>query len=219
MFKDYSKRLFICVLGLAVCGLSNLFSVKAGAAGTSSWTSLAIGISGISGMSFGSATFLVSISVILVDLLGRGKLGIGTILNAILVAAFSDMFLNLFSFIPEASNSFTGTICTLVGQTLLSFGTVLYMHAALGCGPRDTLMVLLGRKLPRFPIGAVRFCLECCVLVVALLLGAPFGLGTVAVMLLQATIFQFACNVCRYEPRNVEHEDIIDTYKRIKEAL
>jgi len=79
----------------------------------------------------------------------------------------------------------------------------------------DTLMVLLGRKLPRFPIGAVRFCLECCVLVVALLLGAPFGLGTVAVMLLQATIFQFACKVTRYEPRDVKHEDVLDTWRRI----
>lgn len=215
MFKEYTKRLTICLLGLTVCGFSNLVSVKAGAAGTSSWTSLSIGISGISGISFGSATFLVSVSVIIIGLLGGGKLGVGTVLNAILVAAFSDMFLNLFSFIPEASNPFTGTLCTLTGQTLLSFGTILYMRAALGCGPRDTLMVILGRKLPKFPIGAVRFCLESVVLVVALLMGAPFGLGTVAVMLLQATIFQFACNICRYEPRSVQHEDLIDTAKKL----
>jgi len=215
VFKDYAKRLIICMLGLAVCGLGNYMSVKAGAVGTNSWTSLAIGISGKAGMSFGSATFLVSVAVIVIDLIGRGKLGIGSILNAIFIAAFSDLFLNLLAFIPTASNQLLGIVFTLAGQTLVSFGTILYMTAALGCGPRDTLMVIIGKRLPRLPIGAVRFCLECAVLVVALLLGAPFGLGTVAVMLLQATIFQFACSVCRYEPRSVEHEDIIDTAKKI----
>lgn len=215
MFKEYTRRLFICMCGLAVCGLGNFMSVKAGAVGTSAWTSLAIGISVKADMSFGSATFLVSMAVIVIDLIGRGKLGFGSILNAIFIAAFSDMFLNLLSFIPTAPNQIAGIAFTLAGQTLVSFGTILYMTAALGCGPRDTLMVLIGKKLPRLPIGAVRFCLESVVLVVALLLGAPFGLGTVAVMLLQATIFQFACNVCRYEPRSIEHEDVIDTCRRV----
>jgi len=215
MFREYTKRLIICVLGLAVCGLGNFMSVKAGDVGTSAWTSLAIGISGRAGMSFGSATFLVSMAVIIIDLIGRGKLGFGTILNAILIAAFSDVFLNLLSFIPEAQNSVAGVFSTLCGQALVSFGTIIYMSSALGCGPRDTLMVILGKKMPRLPIGAVRFCLELGVLMVALLLGAPFGLGTVAVMVLQATIFQFACNVTHYEPRSINHEDVIDTVKRI----
>jgi len=215
MFREYTKRVIICFIGLAICGLGNFMSVKAGDVGTSAWTSLAIGISSISGISFGSATFLISMGVILIDLLGRGKLGLGTVLNAVFIAAFSDIFLELLSFIPEASSTFTGMVFTLAGLTLVSFGTVIYMLAALGCGPRDTLMVILGRKLPKLPIGAVRFCLELAVLAVSMLLGAPFGLGTVAVMLLQASIFQLACNICRCEPRSIEHEDLVDTAKKI----
>ena len=53
------------------------------------------------------------------------------------------------------------------------------------------------------------------VLLVGFLMGAPFGLGTVLVMVLQASIFQFACKVTRYEPRNVNHEDVLDTWRRI----
>ena len=48
-------------------------------------------------------------------------------------------------------------------------------------------------------------------LLAGLLLGAPFGLGTVLVMVLQASIFQLACKITRYEPRSVTHENILDT--------
>lgn len=216
MFKDYTKRIAICLTGLAICGLGNFFGVKAGEVGTNSWNSLAIGIANFSGLSFGGATLAISMAVIAFDLIGRGKFGIGTILNAILIPVFSDVFLNILSFVPEFKNTFSGIVSTLLGQILISFGTVLYMSAALGCGPRDTLMVLLGQKLPKLPIGLVRFCLEFAVLIIGMLMGAPFGLGTVAVMILQASMFQFACNVCHFEPRNVKNEDVIDSYKRIR---
>ena len=41
------------------------------------------------------------------------------------------------------------------------------------------------------------------------------GIGTVLVMVLQASIFQFACKITRYEPRNAQHEDFLDTYHRL----
>ena len=41
-----------------------------------------------------------------------------------------------------------------------------------------------------------------------------FGLGSVLVLVLQASMFQFACHVCHYEPRAVEHENFMDTIRR-----
>ena len=97
---------------------------------------------------------------------------------------------------------------------ILSFAMVLYMIPALGCGPRDTLMVIVGNKFPKAPIGAAKFVIDVFALGIGVLLGAPFGIGTVLVMVLQAGIFQFACRVCRFEPRSVNHEDIADTVRR-----
>ena len=90
------------------------------------------------------------------------------------------------------------------------------MLPALGAGPRDTLMILVGKKFPNIPIGTVKFSLEIAVLLVGFLMGAPFGLGTVLIMVLQASIFQFACKVTRYEPRSVTHEDVLDTIRRLR---
>ena len=215
MNSSYPKRFFICVLGLAIFGFGTFLGVQAGSAGTNAWNTLAIGISGRSGISFGTSNLLIGLAIILIDLLGKGKIGIGTFLNAFLVSWFADLFLRLLTFIPPASNAVIGVLYTLAGQTLLSFSTILYMAAGLGCGPRDTLMVIIGKRFPKAPIGIVKFCLEAAALIVGILLGAPFGIGTVLVMALQASIFQFACHVTRYEPRRIHHENLLDTARNL----
>ena len=51
---------------------------------------------------------------------------------------------------------------------------------------------------------------------VGVLLGAPFGIGSVLAMALQASIFQLVCKLVHYEPRNVVHEDFLDTWRRFQ---
>lgn len=213
--KEYCKRISLCISGLMLFGLGNVFSVASGAAGTNAWNTLALGISGHTGLGFGTATFCISLVLVLIGLLGKGKLGLGSLLNLTLIPVFSDLFLQLFSFIPTAPNAAVGALYTLLGQTVLSFATILYMTPGLGCGPRDTLMVLIGRKFPKLPIGGAKFAIELCALLAGVLLQAPFGIGTVLVMTLQASIFQLACRVTRYEPRNIRHEDVLETLQRM----
>ena len=212
--KDW-KRLIFCVLSLALFGFGSFLGVKAGAAGTNAWNTLSLGLSDWFGISFGTATLCISAAIIVLDIIGKGKLGVGTVLNALLVPFFSDLYLEIFQQIPNASGVISGAICTLLGQVVVSFATILYMTPGLGCGPRDTMLILIGKKFPKVPIGMVKFCIEAVVLVVGFLLGAPLGLGTVLVLLLQASIFQLVCKITNYEPRNIQHEDLLETYRRI----
>lgn len=215
MTKGYLRRFLFCTASLALFAAGNVFGVKAGTAGTNAWNTLSLGISGMTGMSFGRATLLISAVIIAIDVIGRGQLGFGTMLNALLIPVFSDAFLAVADFIPSACGAIVGAVYTLTGQTIISFATIFYMLPALGCGPRDTLMIIIGRRFPKAPIGVVKFMLEAAALLVGFLMGAPFGLGTVLVMVLQASIFQFACRITRYEPRSVTHENILDTCKAI----
>lgn len=219
MVKEYTKRLIICLLGLAAYALGNFFGVLAGSAGTNAWNTLGIGIANSSGMSFGTATLAISMVIIVIDLIGKGKLGIGTVLNIFVISALNDVFINTITFLPPADSTILGVIYTLLGQTIISVATVLYLTPCLGAGPRDTLMLIIGKKIPNVPIGAVKFGIEVAVLIVGIFLGAPFGIGTVLVMALQASIFQLVCRICRYEPRAIVHEDLIDTWKRISGAV
>ena len=215
MIKEYLKRFFICTLGLACFAVGNVFGIHAGSAGTNAWNTLALGISGSTALSFGMITLLISALVILLDIIFKGRIGFGTLMNAILISWFSDLFLEASRFLPTAQNQLIGAVLTITGQTIISFSTILYMSPGLGCGPRDTLMVIIGKRFPRAPIGFIKFFMELVVMLIGVLLGAPFGLGTVLIMALQASIFQIACRVCRYDPRNSVHEDIPATIRRL----
>ena len=215
MRKEYIRRFLLCALGLACFSVGNVFGVHAGSAGTNAWNTLALGISGTTSLSFGTVTLLISVLVIVIDIIFKGRIGFGTLMNALLISWFSDLLLGIFDFLPYAQNQFIGAALTIIGQTIISFSTILYMWPGLGCGPRDTLMVIIGKRFPKAPIGFIKFCMELVILLIGVLLGAPFGLGTVLIMALQATIFQFASRICHYDPRNFVHEDILDTIRRI----
>ena len=211
---EYLKRFSVCLLGLFFYAVGNFLGVKAGSAGTNAWNTLSLGLVETAGISFGTAGLIISFIVIGIDVIGKGKIGFGTLMNAVIISIFADILLNNLTFIPVAPNNIVGALYSLICQSVISFATILYMKPALGCGPRDTLMVIVGRKFPKAPIGTVKFGLEVAVLVVGIVLGAPFGIGTVLVMALQAAIFQFVCRICRYEPRDIVHEDFADTYRR-----
>lgn len=215
MYKQYIKRFALCILGLLLYGFGCMLGVKAGEAGTNAWSTLAIGFMGKSSLSYGTATFLISLVVITVDIIGRGRLGFGTFLNLTLIPLFSDIFLAMLEAVPDAQTAIGGAAISLLGQAVISFATVMYMLPALGAGPRDTLMVIVGKKLPKLPIGAVKLVIELAVLVIGVALGAPFGLGTLLVMVLQASIFQLVCRICRFEPRSVVQEDFLQTAKNL----
>lgn len=219
MAREYTRRIIVCVIGLALYALGTVFGVFAGAAGTNGWNTIALGISNTTGISFGTAVLTVSIVILIIDFFGKGKLGLGTFMNALLIPWMSDIFLKVLTFIPDPPNIAVGVIYTLTGQMIIAFATVIYMRPGLGAGPRDTLMVVTGKLVPKMPIGIVKFALEIAALIAGVIMGAAFGIGTVLVIALQASFFQFACRVCRFEPRDVNNEDLADTYKRIRNHI
>ncbi|MBQ6622383.1 MAG: hypothetical protein IJH75_06075 [Mogibacterium sp.] len=133
-----------------------------------------------------------------------------------MTSLFADVWLRILWFIPDATNQFMGLCYSLLCQIIMAFSIIIYMKPGLGAGPRDTLMVILGNRFPNAPIGAARFGLEMCAMIIGILMGASFGLGTVAAIALQASLLQMACRICRFEPRDVVHEDIRDTLERMK---
>ena len=216
MVRDYCRRVAVCIIGLALYALGTVFGVFAGAAGTNGWNTMAIGLSNVTGITFGTAVFAIGVVLLVIDFLGKGKLGLGTFMNVLLIPWMSDIFLKILTFIPDPPNVFVGVLYTLMGQMIIAFATVVYMRPGLGAGPRDTLMVVTGKLVPKVPIGIVKFALEIAALLAGVIMGAAFGIGTVLVIALQASFFQFACRVCGFEPRDVTNEDLADTIRRIR---
>jgi uncharacterized membrane protein YczE len=173
-FKPKFSTLLALVLGLWIFGTGEAVLIDAGI-GVSPWTVLAQGISKQADLTVGMATFVVSVLVLFLWIPLREIPGIGTVLNAILIAISIDV---MAPFIPEQTNFVPQIIQASIGVILVGIGSALYLTANLGPGPRDGWMTGIQKKT-NWPIGRVRVGIEIIVLSIGILLGGTFGLGTI----------------------------------------
>lgn len=118
--------------------------------------------------------------------------------------------------VPQMQNIPAGIGTMSVGMLIMAFGQYIYMLQGLGCGPRDSMVVGIGRRMPKVPIGAV----EIGSLVVALtggwLLGGPVGVGTILSTFGVGLAMQLVFHLLKFEPRSVTHEHILQTLRGLR---
>ena len=173
-FRPNFSTLIALVVGLWIFGTGEAVLIAAGI-GVSPWTVLAQGITEQTSFTVGEATFIVSVCVILLWVPLREIPGIGTILNAILIALSIDV---MAPFIPEQESFPNAIVQSAFGVMMVGIGSALYLTANLGPGPRDGWMTGIQKKT-NWPIGRVRVGIEIIVLSIGILLGGTFGLGTI----------------------------------------
>ena len=101
---------------------------------------------------------------------------------------------------------------------VLCVGQLIYMKAALGCGPRDALMVALGKRFTKVSVGTVNMCIFVLVLAGAFALGAPIGIGTVLAVALLGPIMDLVFKIAHFDARGVVHENLLQTAKAIRDS-
>ena len=178
--------------------------------GLAPWEAFSMGLSYATGLSFGKIVVLSGFVILIIDFLLKEKIGFGTIINTLLIGNFVDLIAS-FNIIPKMTAWVPGLIMLLIGQFIICIGSYYYISAALGCGPRDALMVAMGKRLPKVPIGAIRGVLEGSVLLIGWLLGAKIGIGTVLSVFGIGFLVQFTFYLFRFDVTAVHHENIADT--------
>ena len=173
-FRPKIATLSILCLGLVIYGVGEALLISAGA-GVSPWIVFSQGVSNISGWSIGVSTFVVSVAVLLLWIPLAQTPGIGTILNAIIIAAAMELSL---PYLPQADLYVVKILQAVSGILLVGIGSGLYLIANLGPGPRDGLMTGL-QRVTNLPVAYVRTAIEISVVVLGWLLGGTVGLGTV----------------------------------------
>jgi len=172
-YKPRFSTLFFLCFGLALFGLGEGLLIVS-LTGASPWSVLAQGISLNVDFSIGTITFFISIGVLLFWMPLKQKPGIGTILNALIVALMIDVCIN---FVPAPENYISQILLAVVAVLTVGLGGGIYLVANLGPGPRDGLMIGLQQKT-NLPIAAVRAFLEISVVAIGWYLGGIVGIGT-----------------------------------------
>jgi len=174
IIKPKLKTLLFLIFGLFLFGLGETLLLASGA-GVSPWTVLAEGISIYTAYSIGWSTFWMSLVVLLLWIPLKQKPGIGTILNAIIIALVLDYAL---PYLPNPENYGFKVLQVIIGVIITGLGSGFYLIANLGPGPRDGLMTGV-QRITQKPIALVRGTIEVSVVFFGWLLGGTAGLGTI----------------------------------------
>jgi uncharacterized membrane protein YczE len=172
-FKPKFSTFFFLCFGLSLFGLGEGLLIVS-FTGASPWSVLAQGISLNVNLSIGTITLLISIVVLLLWIPLRQKPGMGTILNALIIAIMIDLCIK---YVPTPSNYLYQLILAVISVIMVGIGGGIYLVSNLGAGPRDGLMIGL-QKITNFPIAVVRATLEISVVSIGWYLGGTVGVGT-----------------------------------------
>jgi uncharacterized membrane protein YczE len=183
------------LLGLAIFGAGEALLV-ASDLGNSPWTVLAEGFGDKTAIGVGAATVVLSLVVLLSWIPLRQGLGLGTILNALLVGVALGLVLEFIS-TPDALLARYALVAA--GIALVGLGSGLYLGTQLGPGPRDGLMLGIHRRTG-LSVRLARTAIEVTVVVAGALLGGTAGIGTLAFALLIGPAVQAALIVLRSAP-------------------
>lgn len=212
MFRDYIRRLFWLILGVAVSSFGIAMMLQANV-GLEPWSVLQQGMSQKFGITYGTASAIAGAAAIITAVVLGESFGFGTIINIAGCAVMIDA-IQAAHLIPQMHGLVSGIAMLIGGLELLALGTWLYMKSALGSGPRDALMVALARKFGR-SAGACRAVVDVLVTVIGFCIGGPVGVGTVVSAVGLGPLINLNFAVVRFRPAEVHQENVAETIQRV----
>lgn len=203
MKTRYSIRLIRLMIGLFLFALGIACTVIP-ALGLAPWDSFHMGLTYLTGISFGQASIAVGIGIlIVVGLLGE-PLGIGTILNVWFIGFVLDIIMRQELF-PYHPHILYRVFMFFMGMVIIAVASWLYIGAGLGAGPRDGLMLTLMRRT-KWPVSVTRIVIEGSAALTGFLLGGQLGVGTVLIFLFLGPIVGIWFRMVGFEPNGIDHK-------------
>lgn len=169
-------RYALLVFGLLLYGLSLRLMLDA-RVGVAPWEAFHLGVTRQLPLSIGVVSILTGVLIVAFTRLRlRERIGPGTVLNVLLIGLFLDV---LGPLVPDPAALPLRWAQFGLGVVGLGLATGTYVAAGLGAGPRDGLILGLGR-VTGWPVARVRTGIELGVLGLGWLLGGQVGWGTLA---------------------------------------
>lgn len=204
-------NMIIAAVSLFVNGFGVYLTIHANI-GAAPWDVFNLGLSNTFGILYGTASITVSLIILAIDILMREPIGIAMFIDAIVVGKSVDLF-NFLNIVPQPNSILGGIIMTIIGLFIIGYTQATYMMASLGCGPRDTLLVGLKRRLKKIPIGIISIFLLSAVTAIGYFLGGPVGIGTLLCAFAAGPIMQFAFITLRFNAVEIHHQSIKNSFK------
>ena len=169
-----------------------------------------MGIANHTPLNYGLSMTVMAVTILIIDIILKERIGFGTIIDSLLTGNFVQMF-NSLNPLPRNDNMWIGIAVMIGGFVFMALGMWIYMSAEQCCGPRDSLLVALGKRLPKIPIGIVEVMLWSVVLLAGWLLGGQVGIGTLISTFGAGLVMQLVYVLIHFEPREMKHKSVFET--------
>ena len=103
----------------------------------------------------------------------------------------------------------------LFGFLFISLGMYLYMSAEQGCGTKDGLLIAIGKRMPKIPIGVVEILLWAIITFAGWLLGGSVGIGTLISVFFGGAVMHLFFDVIGFEPRKMKHKCLTESLAQL----
>ncbi|MEC9467186.1 MAG: hypothetical protein VX980_01330 [Actinomycetota bacterium] len=157
--------------------------------GVGPWDVLHDALAGLLGRQPGTVVAGLGVILLGVVALARQPIGLGTAANVLVIGSTVNLVLALAD--PPTALA-VRLVLMVAGPLLVAFGSMLYIGAGLGIGPRDGIMTALNDA--GLSLRTARTLLEVTVLVLGGVLGGSWGVGTLVFALLVGPALQFFRN-------------------------
>jgi uncharacterized membrane protein YczE len=200
--RSYALRIAVLVPALTAMGFGVALMAQS-RLGLPPWQILNQGIARQVGLELGTVNLLVGIPVLAAWLPLGQRPGIGTVLSVLIVGLATNAGLTV---IPVPTDLAPQIAEVLLGVAVIGVCSGIYLATALGPGPRDGIMTGIHRRFG-WSIARTRTSIEVVVLVVGILLGGTFGIGTILFALGVGQIVQVVLRVLDREGRVMLRRD------------
>jgi len=203
--KADSKKLPILFLGYIILALGIVLTKKSDL-GMAPWGVFHQGLSLLLGLSFGVVTQLLGVIILTLSVvLLKTRVGIGTILNVLVVGSFIDAIDYFLNFHPV--NIAEQSVILILGLITMTFGRSLYISSTLGSGPRDGMFVGMSKAF-NIEIKYMKPIIELTVLVIGYFLGGVVGYGTIILSLTSGYFVQYFFKLLKFDPKTSKQSSI-----------
>ena len=189
--KDKLISTIRIAIGLLITGIGIGFMFNAGQGSTPSAT-IVEGISVFFKLNYGISGIIANILfLILLFFLDRSLINVGTVLATFCLGYFIDFGVFILSPLNIANMSFIiKTIMMIIGCIMTAIGLGYYIGVDFGTGAMDGMSLVLHRKT-NIPFTYCRWGMDALLMVIGVVLGASWGIGTIFSILLTGPIISF----------------------------
>ena len=211
-FKPISS-LFRIIFGLVIYSFGVYLTIYANI-GLAPWDCLGMGIAKHTPLNYGSSMVLIGVCAIVIQLILRERIGFATLFDALITGRLTQFFIDISPY-PENHSLWLGIVFMLFGFLFIALGMYVYMSAECGCGPKDGLLIAIGKRMPKIPIGVVEILLWAVITFGGWFLGGTIGIGTIISVFVGGVVMHLFFDVIGFEPRKMKHKSLRETIKML----